>query len=242
MATKTGSRCSAVGTAVLLAVLATAAQAQGGDVAFQLRLGGVFPRGDGVFWKDVEDTFSLSVSDLNGAIVGTSFIGSFTNHLEVGFNLDVYSATAVSSVRGWVDGDGFPIEHDTSLTLAPVTVDLRIVPAGRYKIRGPQGRRVRQPVFYLGGGVGFQYWEYEEVGDFVDFTDQSIFYDRFVDSGWAFEAHALAGLELPFGRTWSLMFEGRYSWSEATPGGPFEGLGDLDLGGFAAYVGASWRF
>ena len=52
----------------------------------------------------------------------------------------------------------------------------------------------------------------------------------------------LAGLELPFGHTWSLMFEGRYSWSEASPGGPFEGLGELDLGGFAAYVGASWRF
>lgn len=242
MSTNRGSRWWLVGTAVLVAAAAMPSRAQGGDAAFQLRLGGAFPRGDSVFWKDVEDTFSLSVADLNSAIVGMSFVGSLANHLEVGLNLDFYRAEAPSTVRGWIDGAGFPIEHDTRLSLIPMTVDLRILPGGRYKIRGPEGRRVKQPVFYLGGGVGFQYWEYEEIGDFVDFADQSIFYDRFVDNGWAFEAHALAGLELPLGRIWSLMFEGRYSWSEATPGGPFEGLGELDLGGFAAYVGASWRF
>ncbi len=241
MATKRATRWIAAAGLMLL-MAATPTPAYDGNLGFQFRLGGFFPSGDSVFWEDVEDTFTLRVSNFNDTIVGFSFVGSFGNHLETGFNIDFYRSTVRSSVRDYVDQAGLPILHDTRLTLTPMTVDVRLLPAGRYRIRGAQGRRVLQPVFYLGGGLGFNYWEYEEVGDFVDFTDESIFFDRFIDTGWAFEAHALAGLELPFGRTWSLLFEGRYSWSEATPGGPFSGLGELDLGGFAAYVGASWRF
>jgi len=226
--------------ALLAAAVATPAAAYDGNLAFQFRLGGFFPSGDDTFWDDVESTFTLNVSDFNEAIVGFSFVGGFNNNLEAGFNIDFYEATVGSAVRGYVDIDGFPILHDTRLQMMPLTVDLRFLPAGRYRLRGP--RQVRQPVFYVGGGIGVTYWEYEEVGDFVDFTDDSIFFDRFTDTGVAFEAHALTGLELPFGRTWSLLFEGRYSWVDDEPGGDFSGLGTLDLGGFAAYVGGSWRF
>jgi len=43
---------------------------------------------------------------------------------------------------------------------------------------------------------------------------------------------------------WSLNFEGRYSWSEATPSGPFAVFdqGDLDLGGASGFFGATMRF
>jgi hypothetical protein len=101
-------------------------------------------------------------------------------------------------------------------------------------------------VLYLGAGIGFNYWEYEEVGDFLVFDDpdnpSGPFINRFIESGLAFEAHALAGVELPVHPGFSFLVEGRYSWSEDTPGGDFEGLGDLDLGGVSAYLGIAFRF
>ena len=74
--------------ALLAAALATPAAAYDGNLAFQFRLGGFFPSGDDRFWQDVEDTFTLSASDFNDAIVGFSFVGSFNNNFEAGFNID----------------------------------------------------------------------------------------------------------------------------------------------------------
>ena len=211
------------------------------DFAFQFRLGGFFPDGESAFWDDTEESFTLDVSDFDDAILGLSFVGSFNNHVEAGLNIDFYEGESFSAVRGFVDEDGFPIFHDSWLRTVPLTIDVRFLPFGRYRQR-PQGRNVLQPVFYLGGGVGLTYWEYEEEGDFVDFTNDEIFFDRFIDDGFAFETHALAGLELPFGRTWSLLLEGRYSWADDDLGGDFAGLGEIDLSGPSAYIGGSFHF
>lgn len=229
---------------LVLAGAAVPALAQSGrdQSAFQIRLGGFFPDGDGEFWDDTASTFTLEpTSDLDDGVVGLTFVRGFGNHLEAGFNLDFYERTTVSSVAGFVDGNGLPIFHDSRLALVPATVDLRFVPLGRYRVRGG-GRLVRQPVFYIGGGAGFTFWEYEEIGDFVDFSDDTIFFDRFTDDGASFEVHGLAGVELPIGPAWNLLFEGRYSWVDETLGRDFSGLGEIDLGGMSAYVGASLRF
>ena len=215
------------------------------DTAFQFRFGGFFPSGSSDFWSDNEEVFTLRVGDFDDFIFGMSFVRSVGNRLEVGFNGDYYASTTRSSYRGFVDSAGFPILHDTRLSEVPLTVDLRLVPFGRYRVRGDQGQyRVQKPVFYVGGGAGAVYWKYEEVGDFLDFNfdPPEIFFDRFIDDGWSFEYHALAGFELPLGHASSLLFEGRYSWAEETLGGDFGGLGTLDLGGLAVYVGGSWRF
>jgi hypothetical protein len=211
------------------------------DLAVQVRVGGFWPSGEGRFWDDLENTFTLDESDFNDVVIGFSIVRALSNHVEIGFNADFYDASVRAAVRGFEDEFGFPILHDTRLETLPLTVDLRFLPAGRYRERG-HGRRVLQPVVYLGGGAGFAYWEYEEVGDFVDFRRREIFFDRFAEDGIAFEIHGLAGLELPFGHTFSVLFEGRYSWADDEPGGDFAGLGELDLGGFSGYIGGSWRF
>jgi hypothetical protein len=230
-----------VGLALLLATAAHAAYA--GETIFQIRVGGVFPDGDGEFWNDTASTFTLDPkSDFDDGSIGLTLIRGFGNRVEAGINLDFYEREGVvSSVDGFVDGNGFPIFHDSSLSMVPATVDVRLLPFGRYRQR-QGGRSVHQPVFYLGAGAGFTFWEYEEIGDFVDFSDNSIFFDRFVDDGIAFETHVLAGLELPLSDFAGLMLEGRKSWVDDELGGDFEGLGKIELGGVSAYVGASFKF
>lgn len=215
-----------------------------GEAALQFRIGGFHPSGGGELWDTNEEVFTLDHSDFNDLVFGLTYVHSINNHLEVGFNADFYEAREISAYRGFVDEDGFPILHDTELRTVPLTLDLRFLPGGRYRIRGARGHRVMQPAFYIGAGLGVDYWEYEEVGDFLDFTfdPPEIFLDRFKDTGTAFEAHVLAGLELPLGDRTNLLLEGRYSSADDEPSGDFAGLGRLELGGASAYAGLSFRF
>jgi len=191
----------------------------GDSGAFQFNLGWYFPSGNSEFWDANEQAFTLDHSDFNSISQG-------------------------SADRNFTDQNGFPILHDTRLSLTPVTFDVRFLPTGRYVQASPNPRyHARHPVPYLGLGVGFTYWQYEEEGDFVA-TDNTIVYDRFKESGTAFEKHVLGGLEIPVSPAWYIYFEGRYSWQEATPGGVFTTInpGSLDLGGASLRLGGSWRF
>jgi len=235
----------AAATVALLAALVPAAHAQSGIArrAFQLRFGWFFPAGGGDFWHDTEDTFTLAVSDFDGFDFGMTYSGAFNNQLEFGVNADFYSRSVFSAYRRVVDETGSPIYHDSKLRTLPLTFDFRFIPAGRYRQR-PQGRAVIRPLFYLGAGAGIDFWEYEEVGDFVDFSidPPEVFYDRFVDDGQALELHVLAGVELPASPRFNVVIEGRYAWAEDSLGGAFAGLGDIDLGGTSLFFGTSFRF
>ncbi|MCP3981666.1 MAG: outer membrane beta-barrel protein [bacterium] len=237
---------------LLLALVAGPGFAQRGqpraDAAFQVRLGYFFPDGDSNVWQDNEEIFTLDTSDFDEFVLGFSFVRSLNNHVEVGFNVDLYSDEQLSSDTEFVDELFNPIYHDTNLEMVPLTIDVRFLPAGRYRVR-PGGRYVLRPAFYVGFGAGVNIWEYEEVGDFVFTTEDSpgvfvdeILYDRFKDSGETFQAHVLAGFELPMGDSFGLQFEGRYSWAEDDVDDTYLGPGELDLSGPSFYVGGSFRF
>jgi opacity protein-like surface antigen len=237
-----GAAAFATAFALAAPVQAAAAPAQGSE--FQFRLGGFFPSGDGPFWQANEDAFTLDHSDFDGPTLGVGYVGTINNYVEFGFGIDWYGETVRSADRYYTDQDGYPILHDTRLALTPITADIRFLPTGRYKERGPNGQHlVRHPVFYLGAGIGANYWRYEEEGDFVA-TDLSIVYDRLTASGFAFETHAMIGMEFPVSPRWNIYAEGRYSWSETTPGGPFDYVnpGRLDLGGTTVSIGGGYRF
>ncbi len=231
--------------AVVVATPAPAlAQAGRGDSAVQFRIGGFFPEGDSAFWEDTEARFTQRTSDFEAVIVGFSYVRSVNNNFEVGLNLDLYDETVRSAEAGFVDEFGFPILHDATLSMVPLTVDFRLLPFGRFKLRG-QDRRVLQPAFYIGGGAGLNLYEYEEIGDFVDdsFDPPEIFGpERFVSRGAALQLHALTGVEIPVGGAFNILVEGRYSWAEEELEDDFDGFGDIDLGGPAFYVGGAFRW
>lgn len=213
--------------------------------AVQFRMGLFQFDGESGFWDDTADVFTLAPSDFDDVLVGVSFVRSVSHQVEVGFNADFFGETVRSSYRDFVDSAGFSILHDTELSIVPVTVDVRFVPGGRFRER-PGGRRVPKPLFYVGVGAGFSFWEYEEFGDFLDFTfdPPEIFYDRFQDDGAALEIHALAGVEIPISRRTNLLIEGRVSSSDDDLGGDFSGLAEreIDLSGSAIYGGVSFAF
>jgi opacity protein-like surface antigen len=217
------------------------------DSAFQARFGGYFLSGDSNFWDETGAAFTLDPDDLDGFMLGFSWVHSRSNTVEFGVNLDFYEETERSEYRDYVDMYGNSIFHDTQLSLAPVTVDVRFIPGGRYRIR-PEGRFNPKPVFYIGAGIGMTLWEYEEYGDFIFFEPDGepggVFYDYFDDDGVAFEVHALAGVEVPLSRSSQILFEGRYSIADDDLGGDFSDLNarEIDLGGTGFFAGFSFRF
>lgn len=235
---------------LVLLVSAMPALAQPGlrsDTEFQVRLGVFIPSGDSNFWDDTTSVFTLDESDFDAFMLGLSAVHSLSNHIEIGGNIDFYEQTELSEYRDFEDIDGFAILHDTQLEMVPITVDVRFVPGGRYRIR-PGGRQILKPMFYVGAGLGMNLWEYEEVGDFIEFDEFGdpidIFFADFRDDGAAFEAHVLAGAEFPVGPSTNLLIEGRYSWSDDTLGGDFADLAfrNLDLGGYSFFAGWTFRF
>lgn len=245
---------AAIATATLIATGAVAAP-PGRDGAFNFRAGGFFPAAHSNFWDEKRDNFTLDRSDLNGGIGGVGYTAAMGNYVEFDVNADFYSASARSSDADFLDENDDLILHDTTLSIVPVTVGFRVLPAGRYARRG-EGRRhyVRRPVPYIGAGIGMAYWQYEEQGDFV-FADAtapsgfSIFYDRLKDSGIEFEKHVKVGIEFPIAPEWNVTLEIRRSWAEATLSELFPSAAltvddprELDLGGASVLLGASLRF
>ena len=216
----------------------------GQDGGLNFRAGGFFPAGSSDFWDVNEAAFTQDKSDFNGLIGGVGYTAAITNYFEFDVNADFYSASARSADRNFTDQNGFAILHDARLSILPVTVGFRVLPAGRFGKRGAEGQRlVRRPVPYIGAGVGMAYWQYEEEGDFVA-SDLSIVYDRIKDTGLEFEKHVQVGIEFPIAPDWNFGFEIRRSWAEATPSGGFAVVnpGKLDLGGVGVFFGASMRF
>ena len=226
--------------AACVALVAAALPAVAGppERSFQLRLGGFFPEGDGEFWSESEDVFTLQASDFDDSIFGITYQHAFNRYFQADFNADFYDETVVSEYRDFVDGSGFPIFHDSTLRTVPVTVGVRFTPFGLAR----HGRS--KPVLFVGAGAGVNFWRYEEFGDFIDFSDplQPIVLGDFRESGAAFVSYAAAGFEVPLSPNFALGVETRYFHSDDKFENDFAGLGKIDMSGPTASVSANWRF
>jgi hypothetical protein len=92
---------------------------------------------------------------------------------------------------------------------------------------------------YVGGGGGALWYRLEQVGDFVDFVDRSVFTDVFRSEGWAPTGHVFGGVEVRVARRLFLTFDGRYIWATPTLGREFIDFDPIDLSGFRTSAGVN---
>ena len=194
--------------------------------ALNLSLGGFVVHGeDARVNGDVlvanRDILDFAVRDFNSGSVGVEWLLPIGEFLEASVGAGYTSRRVPTVYAAFVNRSGTEIEQDLKLRVAPFTATLRVLPFGR--------SRAVQP--YVGGGLGVFSYRYSEVGDFVDFTDRSVFRDQFVAKGTETGAVALAGLRFPIGDRWSLGGEVRYQKASADLSEDFLGS-TLDLGGF----------
>jgi opacity protein-like surface antigen len=115
--------------------------------------------------------------------------------------------------------------------MVPFTATMRFLPLGR-------GNGVEP---YIGAGVAIVNWHYSETGDFVDFTDGSIFPARYEGSGTATGPTILGGVRVPFG-SWAV--GGEIRWQDVVGDLPLDQflVPKIDLGGWSYAATFSVRF
>ena len=205
--------------------------------ALNLYLGGFVPRAeDARTNRDVlvgnRDFLDFRIGDFKRATVGGEWLFGLSEVLDAGLGLGIYSKTVPSVYTRLTHSDGSEIEQDLKLRVVPFTATVRFLPLGRDAGVEP----------YIGAGVGIFAWRYSESGEFVDFSDFSIFRDRFSASGATAGPVVLGGLAVPLGSS-ALGFEIRYQSAQGELPNDLGFAGEkIDLGGFNYLATFKLRF
>jgi opacity protein-like surface antigen len=224
--------------AALTTLVALPALAQGrnpydrSSSSVRVRFGEFTPNGDNDYWIDKRADFTGDEDDFADDMVGIDYLRAVGPRMDVLISIGSWETDVAQEYREFVDPDGLSIFHTTSFELSSLEVGLIWRITGRDATVSP----------YFGAGGGWYDWSLTEDGEFIDFTDLSIFSARFTDSGDTYGWFWIAGLEVPVGESWRIFAEGRWTEMEDSLSGDFEGLGTLDLGGTTVSFGAGWSF
>ena len=176
-------------------------------------------------WQ-IASTLFFRFKDLDGATVGADYLVSFGDFIEAGVGASYFARTVHSVYDQMVNTDGSEIRQDLRLSIVPLSATIRLLPFGR--------RRSIEP--YIGGGVAAFLWRYSETGEFVDFTDDSIFRSRYVGKGTAYGPVAVFGARFNFERRLGFGVEVKYQKAEGKLSLD-QFYGDrIDLGGWSTLL------
>ena len=133
----------------------------------------------------------------------------------------------------FVNSNGSEIAQELKLRIVPVTGTIRFLPIGHAAV---------EP--YVGGGIGVYNWHYSEVGNFVDFSDNSVFFNTYKDHGNAFGGVILGGVRAPVGNAFAIGAEIKYQKAEGDIDVAQSGLlgSKIDLGGWTTSFTMHVRF
>jgi opacity protein-like surface antigen len=195
---------------------------------------------------DIYDFFrenlTIEEGDFDTFLFGADGGFAVANRVDLVGGFEISRSSVSSEYRDYVDENDFPILQDTRLTIVPVTLSVKLYVT-------PRGRAVSRHAFvpskvraYVGGGGGFVWYELEQVGDFVDVVDLTIFNSAFRSSGWGFATQAFGGVEVGLSPKWFVYAEGRYLWSDADLGEDYVGFEPIDLSGARVGGGIGFTF
>lgn len=210
-----------------------------GSISF--RIGGFFPSGSSDIWDFNTEDFILAVEDFNSYMIGCEFNWFASRLITLGFAIDYYKKTVGTEYRDYVYEDGSSIFQDLSLEIIPLTVTAKLTPLGNGS--PSYGGRSGAPIVpWVGGGVGIYAFRYEEFGEFIDFSDFTIFEGDFLTESAAFGFHVAGGVVVPLGIDWDVFGEARYAVVKGDLSEDFLGYDPIDIGGLSAIFGFSYRF
>lgn len=235
---------------VLLAAIPLGAAAQAGDgflfrapmVTLGFKAGYAVPRAGSEVFDFTQDLLTVSDGDFNSSAWGGDLGVRVAERWELVMSALYSKAETRSEFREWVDGDDNPIEQTTSFKRLPLTFGLKRYVKDRGRSVGRFAWVPEQWNAYVGAAGGWTFYEFDQVGDFVDFQTLDIFSDRFRSEGNAPTVQLLGGFEYTLSPRLLLTTEARYGWARAEMGSDFVDFDRMDLAGFQATVGLSARF
>ena len=219
------------------------------DFLFGAPHGAIGFRGSWFFARAGSDLFdfvrrqlTIDKNDFNAPAFGFDMSFALTPRLDLVADADFSRVSVESEYRDYVDNNLLPINQKTSLRERGASVSLRylLVTRGRSVSRLAWIPTGMAP--YVGGGGGLLWYRFDQIGDFVDFVDLSVFPHYFKSQGFTPSAHVLGGTSIHLYRALYMNAEGRYVWAHAKLGSDFVDFDPIDLAGFRATTGIQVAF
>jgi hypothetical protein len=207
-----------------------------------LRTGWLFARAGSDLFDFVENQLTIDEGDFDAPAFAVDLAIALTPRVEVVGGFEYSSAKTQSEYRAYVDNNGLPINQSTELSELNLTGSLRfpLVPRGREVSRFAWVPQRFAP--YVGAGGGALRYEFEQIGDFVDFIDLDVFPDVFRSTGWTASAHVFGGADIQLYKRLYLSVEGRYLWAADELDSDFIDFDPIDLAGFRVTGGINVLF
>jgi hypothetical protein len=181
-------------------------------------------------------------SDFQSMALQGSLAVRATEKLDVALDFGWAGSEVESEFQGWVGTDGLPIAQTTRFKRVPLTLGVKYYLNERGRSLGRFAWVPARFSTYLGAAAGAVYYSFEQQGEFVDYQTLDIYRDFYDSQGWGPTAHVLAGAEVTVVPRLALTAEGRYAWAKSKLGRDFVDFNDIDLAGFQATAGISFRF
>ena len=188
----------------------------------------------------VTDELTLEKNAFNAAGIAIDVGFVLTPRVDFRTGIDFSSAFARSEFREFIDNEGLPVEQDTTLQQVDIVGSMVFALMPRGRTIGQYSYIPNPVVPYVGVGGGFLWYQFEQIGDFVDFADLAIFGARFESSGWTLSAHTLSGVDVRLTPNLFLTGEARYVWADAELQRDYSRFDPIDLTGLR--LGAGVRF
>ena len=212
------------------------------DVSIGIRGSWVFASASSDLFDFVTEQLTLDKAHFNRPAFGADVAFALTRRLQVEAGVELTRMERGSEYRDFVDNDLLPIEQTTSLNTTHLMGGIR------YALT-PRGREVSRLVWvpskvvpYVGAGAGAVYYSFRQYGDFVDFVDNSVFYESFHAQGWSPTAHVFGGVDVQLYRGLYATLQGRYTKASGKLGSDFIDFDPIDLSGFRMSGGINILF
>jgi hypothetical protein len=211
-----------------------------GTVAF--RTGRMMPRAGSDLFTFVQNQLTVERKDFNAPAVGFDLDVALSPRSAVVFGLDFSRSQTASEYRDLVDNNRLPIQQTTELRETNLSGSLKLDLTPRGREVSPHAWIPSAVTPYIGAGAGFMRSTFMQQGDFVDFTDSSVFPHTYTSEGWSPSAHLFGGVDV---KGWKRVYfngEARYLWSHEELGPDFSGFKPIDLAGFRVTGGIRYIF
>lgn len=188
------------------------------------------------------DELTLDRGDFAGQGFGIEAALAAHERFDVVLGVSRVQSAERSEFREWLDEDNLPIEQTTKLLRVPATMGLRFYPLGRGRALSTHAWIPARITPYLQGGAGLQWYRLTQEGDFVDYETLNIFHDELRSSGSSVTAQVGGGADYWVTPRIALNADVRYGWGSADLDATFPGFSEIDLSGYQASIGLSFRF
>lgn len=194
-------------------------------------------------WYDfVTDQLTLESGDFNAPAIALDVGAAVTSRIEVVGGIEFSRSETLSEYRRFVDNDRLPIEQTTRLRQLDIRGSIKVPLLSRGRAVSQLAWVPRTVVPYAGAGAGMQWYEIQQIGDFVDYVDLSVFPDVFRSSGWTPSAHVFSGVDVRVFRRLYATVDVRYLWAAGELGLEWVNFDPIDLAGTRVSAGINVVF